>query len=72
MARVLNIPLTFLLFSAQYHNWNIFAAFVALYPICHVFNFLQMLLQFSLFLSIFHVARGAANSMLVRTETKAE
>ena len=59
LVRVLYSPLAILIYAGQYHNWNIWSALKAMYPVCHFFNTVQFLLQTYWYLAIVNIALGA-------------
>ena len=56
VVRILNLPLTFLTYAAQFHNWDLFAALKSMFLICHAFNVIQLSLQFIWFSAIIRIA----------------
>ena len=45
IVRLLNTPLSFLAYAAQYHSWDVVAAVKAMKPICHTCLILEYALQ---------------------------
>ncbi len=60
--RLLNTPLTILLFAAQQHDWDLLAAASAMKPMCHVALGLEFLLQLYWFSAIVVVAANAIST----------
>ena len=59
IVRILNLPVVFTLYAAQHHNWNVWTAVRAMYPICHIFNLVQFSLQIVWFSAIVRIAMKA-------------
>ena len=59
LIRILNYPIAILVYTAQYHNWNIWSALSALYPMCHILSALQSSLQAFWFYQIVTIGGSA-------------
>lgn len=68
LARVLYVPFALLIYAAQYHNWDVWLALKSMYPVCHFFNAVLVLLQTYWYLALVSIAmrttrrRGAVTS----------
>ena len=56
LVRVANTPLTFLYYSAQHHNWDMYSALSAMRLVCHLFPAAELALQSFWFYKILAVA----------------
>ena len=59
LIRILNYPIAVLVYAAQYHDWSIWLALSALYPMCHILSALQFSLQAFWFYQIVRVSGSA-------------
>ena len=62
VARILNIPLAFLAYAAQYHSWDIWTAIKSMTLFCHFCNVGQWLLQLYWFTAIIGIVTGAVRT----------
>lgn len=54
--RVMNTPLTVLLYAAQNHDWDVLAAMWTMRPVCHVTLALEFVLQVYWFSGLIRIA----------------
>ena len=59
VTRIFNYPIAVLVYTAQYHDWSIWAALKNLYPMCHILSVLQTSLQAFRFYKIIVIGASA-------------
>ncbi len=69
LVRVLYVPLSILVFSAQYHEWRVIDALYHMRWHCHVCNLIQFLLQLYWFVSLMQLAWDVVRGWM-KTGTK--
>ena len=58
IARLLNVPIAILVYTAQYHEWNVMKALATMRWMCHTGNLIQFLFMLNWFIRLLLVARN--------------